>query len=83
MARLIAQGVADSGLEVKVFDINLADRTEVIKEMLSAKGFIFGSSTHDNDMLSSMSGFLEFLKGLAPKQRLVGMKTFTYYIYEP
>ncbi len=70
MARLIAEGISDAGVEVKLFDINLADRTEVVKEMLSAKGFVFGSSTHDNDMLSSLAGFLEFLKGLSAKQRL-------------
>jgi flavorubredoxin len=70
MARHITEGIIDAGIEVKLFDINQADRTEVIKEMLDAKGFIVGSSTHDNDMLTSIAGFLEFLKGLAPKDRV-------------
>jgi len=69
MARSIAQGVIEAGVEIKVFDINNSDRTEVIKEMLDAKFFIFGSSTHDNSMLPSMAGFLDFLRGLAPKNR--------------
>jgi flavorubredoxin len=30
---------------------------------------MIGSSTHDNDMLVSLAGFLEFLKGLKPKNR--------------
>ena len=70
MAREIAQGIIDSGASLKLFDIAFADRTEIIKEMLDAKGFVIGSSTHDNDMLTSIAGFLEFLKGLKPKNRI-------------
>jgi flavorubredoxin len=70
MARKIAEGIADAGISVKLFDVATSDRTEIIKEMLDAKGFIFGSSTHDNDMLPNIGGFLEFVKGLRPKNRL-------------
>ena len=70
MARSIVAGAADAGIEVKLFDIAQSDRTEVIKEMLDAKGFILGSSTHDNDMLTTLAGFLQFLKGLGPKNRI-------------
>jgi flavorubredoxin len=70
MARKIADGIADAGVSVKIFDVATSDRTEIIKEMLDAKGFIFGSSTHDNSMLPAMAGFLEFVRGLAPKNRI-------------
>jgi len=70
MARKMAEGIADAGVSAKLFDIAGSDRTEVIKEMLDAKGFLIGSSTHDNDMLPTMAGFLEFLKGLKPKNRI-------------
>ena len=73
MARKIVEGISDAGLAVKLFDVASSDRTEVIKEMLDAKGFIFGSSTHDNDMLPNFAGFLEFVKGLRPKNRLAGV----------
>jgi len=69
MARQISQGIIDAGIEVKLYDVNQADRTEVIKEMLSAEVFIFGSSTHDNGLLPNLAGFLEFLKGLKPQKR--------------
>ncbi|MBI4982857.1 MAG: flavodoxin domain-containing protein [Candidatus Omnitrophica bacterium] len=72
MALKIAEGIVASGIEAKIFDIATSDRTEVIKEMLDAKGFIFGSSTHDNDMLPAIAGFLELVKGLRPKNRIVG-----------
>ena len=70
MALKIAQGAIDAGLEVKLFDIAQSDITEVVKEMLDAKGFLIGSSTHDNDMLTTMAGFLSFLKGLKPRNRV-------------
>lgn len=73
MARKIAEGISDAGVSVKVFDVALSDRTEIMKEMLDAKGFILGSSTHDNDMLPTISGFLEFLKGLKPKNRIASV----------
>jgi flavorubredoxin len=59
-------------VEAKLYDVAQSDRTEVIAQMLSAKGFIFGSSTHDNDMLPNIAAFIEIIKGLKPKGRQVG-----------
>jgi flavorubredoxin len=70
MARKIVEGITAQGVEVKLFDVTKADRTQVIKEMLDAKGYIIGSSTHDNEMLPAMAGFLYFLRGLKPKNRI-------------
>lgn len=70
MARKIVEGITDSGVDVKLFDVTTADRTAVIKEMFDAKGFMFGSSTHDNEMLPNIAGFLQFLKGMKPKNRI-------------
>jgi len=70
MARTIVRGITDTGIKVKLFDVTVSDRTEIIKEMLDAKGFIFGSSTHNNSMLPALEGFMEFFKGLKPKNRV-------------
>ncbi|MFC1658550.1 FprA family A-type flavoprotein [Candidatus Omnitrophota bacterium] len=77
MASRIAEGISDAGVGVRLFDINLSDRTEIIKEMLDSRGYIVGSSTHDNGMLSAIAGFLQFLKGLKPKNRIAA--TFGSY----
>ncbi|MCM8795872.1 MAG: flavodoxin domain-containing protein [Candidatus Omnitrophica bacterium] len=69
MARRLAAGISEAGVEVKIFNIASSDRTEVLTEMLDAKGFLFGSSTHDNDMLPSLAAFMELFKGLKPKNR--------------
>jgi flavorubredoxin len=70
MAHIIVDGLTDSGIETKLYNIAGANGTVVIGEMLDAKGFLIGSSTHDNDMLPNIAGFLELLKGLKPKGRL-------------
>ena len=70
MARRIVEGIIDAGVSVKLFDITSSDRSEVISEMLDAKGYIIGSSTHDNDILPTLAGFLEFFKGLRPANRI-------------
>lgn len=72
MARKIVEGLTEGGVDVKLFDIAVTDRTEVVKEFLDAKAVIVGSSTHDNDMLPSIAGFLEFVKGLKAKNKIGG-----------
>jgi anaerobic nitric oxide reductase flavorubredoxin len=72
MAKKIVEGLAATGIEVKLYDVAKSDRTEIITQMLSAKGFIFGSSTHDNDMLPNIAAFLEIVKGLKSKNRKIG-----------
>jgi len=72
MAREIARSIEEEGVVASIFDINQADRTELVKELFESKGYIIGSSTHDNDMLSNLAGFLEFLKGLKPQDRVAG-----------
>ncbi|MFA5350325.1 MAG: flavodoxin domain-containing protein [Candidatus Omnitrophota bacterium] len=72
MARQIAEGVTAAGIEVKFYNIAESDRTEIITRMLTSQGFLFGSSTHDNDMLPNIAAFLEIVKGLKPKGRQIG-----------
>jgi len=69
MARKIADGISCSGVPVKIYNIAESDQTVVIADMLQARGFLFGSSTHDNDMLPGLAGFLELIKGFKPKNR--------------
>lgn len=70
MAVKVVEGLIDEEIEVKLFDINQSDSTDIVKEMLDAKGYVIGSSTHDNDMLTKIAGFLAFLKGLKPRNRI-------------
>lgn len=70
MAKSILNGLTSKGIEAKLFDISSTDFGELAYEMLDAKAFVFGSSTHDNEMLPYMAGFIYFLKGLKPLNRI-------------
>lgn len=70
MAREIARALTDNNIEVKMFDIAKVDVAQVAYEMLEAKGFVIGSSTHDNEMLAYIAGYIHFLKGMKPKNRV-------------
>jgi anaerobic nitric oxide reductase flavorubredoxin len=66
IARSVAQGIMDEGLEVVVRGLPMSDPSDVIKELLEARGLLVGSSTHNNDMLLNVAAFMEDLKGLRP-----------------
>lgn len=49
---------------VKVFNVALADKNEVMTEVFKSKAIAVGSPTVSNDILSSVGGWLYFLKEL-------------------
>ncbi|MFA5319981.1 MAG: flavodoxin domain-containing protein [Candidatus Omnitrophota bacterium] len=73
MAGAIYSGLLDAGVETAMFDINRADHSEIIGQMLEAGGYLFGSPTHDNGMLPNLAGFIHLLKGLRPQNRLAAV----------
>lgn len=73
MARKIVEGIVDAGVSVRLYDIAQTDRTEVIYDMFEAKGYLFGTSNHDSGVLPNMASFIEFVKGLKPKNRIGGI----------
>ncbi|MDR0956793.1 MAG: FprA family A-type flavoprotein [Endomicrobium sp.] len=77
MARKIIEGITSENVEAVLFDVTKNDRTDIISYMLDAKGWIFGSSTHDSEMLPVIAGFLYFLKGSKAK----GRKSFAFGSY--
>ncbi|MDR1243977.1 MAG: FprA family A-type flavoprotein [Endomicrobium sp.] len=77
MAKKIIGGITSEGVEAVLFDITKNDRTDIASYMLDAKGWVFGSSTHDGEMLPVIAGFLHFLKGSKAKRR----KSFAFGSY--
>lgn len=70
IARALVEGLVSEGVEAALYGLPMADRSEVIKELLDAKGILVGSSTHNRQMLLNMAAFLEDLIGLRPEGRL-------------
>ena len=70
LAEALAAGVADEGMEVLLRGLPMYGRTEVIGELLEAKGLLVGSSTHNQRMLMNIAAFMEDLKGLRFTRKL-------------
>ena len=54
---------------VKVFNIAKADKNEIMTEVFKSKAIVVGSPTVSNSYLSSVAGWLEFLKQLKFKNK--------------
>jgi len=66
MAKAVADGIVREGVSVKVLDLKVNHRSDVIAEALDAKALVFGSSTLNNGMLPRMAALLTYMKGLKP-----------------
>lgn len=71
MARLIADGIMDEGgVDVKFYHLRKSPRSEIINEIQDAKAFLIGSCTLNNGIFPDVGGFLYYLKGLKPKNKI-------------
>jgi flavorubredoxin len=77
MARKIVEGLSSEGVKAYIFDVTKCDKTDLAVFMLDSAGFVFGSSTHDGDMLPVIAGFLHNVKGFKAKNR----KAFAFGSY--
>ncbi|HUL30112.1 MAG TPA: FprA family A-type flavoprotein [Thermodesulfobacteriota bacterium] len=73
MAKAILKGLIEEGVEAKLLHLRSNHRSDLIEEMLEAKGVLLGSPTLNNGMFPSMGDFLTYLKGLKPKGKFFGL----------
>ncbi len=71
MAKAIVEGINNRGIETILCRVPFSDRGDLIKELLEAKGALFGSSTINNGILPTVAPLLEDLQGLKPKNKVV------------
>ena len=71
IAHEIAQEIArqSPSTVVKVFNVAKADKSEVMTEVFKSRAIALGSPTVGNSILSSVAGFLEFMKQLKFKNK--------------
>jgi flavorubredoxin len=70
MAKAIADGLVENGVSVKLFDLSVNHRSDVITEVLDAKAIIMGSPTLNNGILPRMADMLCYMKGLKPTGKI-------------
>lgn len=71
IAHRIAKEISNQSPDtvVKVFNVSKADKNEIMTEVFKSKAIVVGSPTVSNSILSSMAGWLEFLKQLKFKNK--------------
>jgi flavorubredoxin len=72
MARAIADGVAETGAEVVYFDLAGTPISQVTHELLDARALLIGSPTLHHGMLYRVAGYLQYLSGLKPQDKIGG-----------
>jgi anaerobic nitric oxide reductase flavorubredoxin len=70
MARLIAFGIMDEGIEVRLYDLQTSTLSSIMTDVLEAKAVIVGSSTQNNIMLHKTAEFMAYIRGLRPKNKI-------------
>ena len=68
----IMQGIKDSGVECKVIKLRATPVSLAIKEFWNCRGCLVGTPTLNNIMYPTVAEFLTHLRGLRPKNRIVG-----------
>ncbi|MCL5238460.1 MAG: FprA family A-type flavoprotein [Nitrospirae bacterium] len=72
MTTPMIQGIKDEGIECKVIKLRATPMSVAIKEFWKARGCLIGSPTLNNILYPTVAQFLTHLRGLRPKNRIVG-----------
>jgi anaerobic nitric oxide reductase flavorubredoxin len=72
MTQPMMQGIKDEGVDVKVIKLRATPMSIAIKEFWKARGCLLGTPTLNNIMFPSVAEFMTHLRGLRPKNRIVG-----------
>jgi flavorubredoxin len=72
MTQSIARGVKDAGLDCRVVKLRSTPQSVAVKEFWKARGTLIGSPTLNNITFPTVAQFLTYLRGLRPRNRIVG-----------
>jgi anaerobic nitric oxide reductase flavorubredoxin len=73
LAREIADGAAGTGVDVKTFDLAEASYALVIRHLMDSRALLLGSPALHHGMLYRVAGFLQYMAGLKPKDKIAGV----------
>jgi len=69
MAKEIASVFLTRGYEVRLLNLQTNHISDIMTELIEAEYICIGSPTLNNNMLPTVSAFLTYMKGLAPRNR--------------
>lgn len=68
----LIQGIKEEGVDCKVIKLRATPMSVAITEFWKARGCLVGSPTLNNEVFPSVAEFIVHLRGLRPKDRMVG-----------
>lgn len=66
----VAEGVEENGIDYRVYNLGDSDWTEIMAEIMMSKGVVVGSPTLNGEIYPSVAGFLTYMKGLNPVDKV-------------
>jgi len=70
MAKAIGGAISREGVAVKLMNLSVTHRSDIMTEVLDCRALVLGSPTLNNGFLPRMGDFLTYLKGLRPKGKV-------------
>ena len=70
IAYALREGIEDKGIDVSMRNLKKTHISDIITNVISSKLILIGSPTLNNTMLPTVGGFLTYLKGLRPKNKI-------------
>jgi flavorubredoxin len=70
MAHAVSDGLVEAGVSTNMVNLQVHHRSDVMTQVLGAKAIVLGSSTLNNGLLPRMAGFLMYMRGLKPTNKL-------------
>lgn len=70
IARKLEEGLRESGIPATKRNLKVSHMSDVMTDILTSKLVLLGSPTLNNQMLPTMGGFLTYMKGLKPLNRI-------------
>jgi flavorubredoxin len=70
MAKAIARGIEQEGVFAEMINLKVNHRSDVMTKVLNAGALVLGSPTLNNGLLPRMAGFLMYMRGLKPQNKI-------------
>lgn len=70
MAHAVSAGLIEAGVSTNMVNLQVHHRSDVMTQVLGAKAIVLGSSTLNNGLLPRMAGFLMYMRGLKPTNKI-------------
>ncbi|PIE60430.1 MAG: MBL fold metallo-hydrolase [Desulfobulbus propionicus] len=70
MAEKVAEGLLAEGVSYKMIDLQVNHRSDVMTDVLESSAVILGCPTLNNGLLPRMAGFLMYMRGLRPTNKI-------------